>query len=363
MHLVVPGISLKPTAQGQGRTLAEIVPVQRGRHPHQIGHPRSAGSVGLVEQRVAELGSVERLQLLLPLDQLRVVEAGRRELVFVHGVLEVLHRPLGSLNVVVVRVVHVDALEGRRVGKEQPVVEGVAGVNVVAHDDVGQFHGYHRGDRFLARQGVDQPFADQDGIADGGGFNCVGQQDARVHLVGKGKVIGHLQVDDDLVQDGVFIAARGKGRHQAGFHEPVDHVVFSLCHPGARGLEGAYVLRVVALVDRVVHLHAHVLALSRGQLERVTPEVRLGSQTTRLFALNALSLLHVNGHRQPDARLYVHPPTVEVKEVARVVLGLGRGKGAVEADHVAVLILNPDAPQEPAHPAHLRVHVVDPGAH
>jgi len=88
MHLVVPGISLKPTAQGQGRTLAEIVPVQRGRHPHQIGHPRSAGSVGLVEQRVAELGSVERLQLLLPLDQLRVVEAGRRELVFVHGVLK-----------------------------------------------------------------------------------------------------------------------------------------------------------------------------------------------------------------------------------------------------------------------------------
>ena len=171
----------------------------------------------------------------------------------------------------------------------------------------------------------------------------VDKQNAGVHLVGEGQVVGHLQVDHDLVQHLVLIAAGSQRRHQAGFHQPVDHVVLRLRNPGARGLQRTHVLRVVALVHRVVHLHAHVLAVARGQLERVAPEVRLRLQARLLVAFDALRLFHVNGHRQPDSRLHVHPPTVEVEVVARVVLGAGPGIGAVEADDVAVLILDPDA--------------------
>ena len=169
---------------------------------------------------------------------------------------------------------------------------------------------------FFVGQAVDQPLADQDGIADGGGFDRGREQNAGMHLVGEGQVVGHLQVDDDLVQHRVFIAARSQRRHQAGFHQPVDDVVFRLRDPGARGLQRTHVLRVVALVDRVVHLDADVLALARGQLERVAPEVRLGLQPDRLVAFDALRLLHVDGHRQPDSRLHIHPPTVEVEVVA-----------------------------------------------
>ena len=53
--LVIPWISLDPTAQGQGRSLGKVVPVQLGRQLLQIGHP--GGSVGL-KQRIAQLGSV-----------------------------------------------------------------------------------------------------------------------------------------------------------------------------------------------------------------------------------------------------------------------------------------------------------------
>ena len=133
-----------------------------------------------------------------------------------------------------------------------------------------------------------------------------------MHLVCKSQIIWHLQVNNDLVQHRVFIASGGQRRHQAGLHQTVNHVVLSLRDPGARGLQRPHILRVVALVHRLVHLHAHVFALPRGQLERVAPEVRLGLQS-HLFAFGALGLFHINGHRQPDARLHVHPPTIEVE--------------------------------------------------
>ena len=209
---------------------------------------------------------------------------------------------------------------------------------------------------------VDEALADQDGVADRGGLDGVGKQNAGMHLVGEGQVVGNHQVDDDLVEDLVFVAALVERRHQAGFDQAVDHVVFSLGDPHARGLQRAHVLRVVAVVDGVVHLDADVLAVAGGQLEGVAPEVSLGLQADRLGAFDALRLFNVDGHRQPDAGLHVHPPAVEVEVVFGGILIGGTGVGAVEADDVAVLVLDPDAAVEAAHAGDLGMHVEDPGA-
>ena len=56
------------------------------------------------------------------------------------------------------------------------------------------------------------------------------------------------------------------GATRPGLHQAIDHVVFCLRYPFARGLQRAHVLRVVALVLRVFHLHAHVLAVAVGSL-------------------------------------------------------------------------------------------------
>ena len=141
-----------------------------------------------------------------------------------------------------VRVVHLNALEGRLVGKEQAVVEGVTGVDMVAHGDVSQFHGHHRGDRFLIGQAVQEPLADQNGVSDRGRLHGSGDQDARMQLVGKDQVVRHDQIHDNLIQNLVFIAAGIQRRHQTGFDQAVNHVVFGLSDPGAGGLQGADVL-------------------------------------------------------------------------------------------------------------------------
>src|SRR6185437_4696734 len=39
------------------------------------------------------------------------------------------------------------------------------------------------------------------------------------------------------------------------------------------------------------------------------------------------------------------------------------GVSAVKANDVAALVFDPDAPEEPAHSRHARVHIEDPGAH
>ena len=88
----------------------------------------------------------------------------------------------------------------------------------------------------------------------------------------------------------------------------------------------------------------------------------LGPQSDGLRAFDAGRLFHIDGDGQPDSGLHVHPPTVEVEVVFRGILGVGPGVGAVEADYVAILVLDPDAAIEPAHAGYLGVHVEDPGA-
>ena len=241
----------------------------------QVRHPRRA--VG-AQQRVAQLGRVELLERLLAVHQLRVKQACIGQLILVKRGVQILHRALGSFGVVVVGVVHVDALEGRRVREHEAIVEGVARVDVVAHGDVRKFHrNYGSHGRFVGQR-VNQALADEDCVAHRGGFDRRGEQDAGVNLVSEGQVVGHLQVDHDLIEDLVLVAV-GVGierRNQARFNQPVDHVVFSLRNPCARSLQRAHILRVLAVVDRVIDLYAHVFTVARGQLQAVAPEVRLG---------------------------------------------------------------------------------------
>ena len=59
-----------------------------------------------------------------------------------------------------------------------------------------------------------------------------------VHLVGEGQVVGHHQVHHNLVQHLVFVAALGQRRHQAGLHQAIDYVVFSLGNPMREACSG-----------------------------------------------------------------------------------------------------------------------------
>ena len=200
----------------------------------QVSHPRRP--VGL-QQRIAQPGRLhQRSQHPGAIHKLLVEQASAGQLVLVHRGLEILHGAFGGRSIVHIGVVHKDALEARLIREEQAVVESVAGIDVVAHGDVRQFHGDHRGNGFLAGQTVDQPLADEDGVAHGGGFNGVGEQDAAMNLVSEGEIVRHHQVDDDLAQHLFFIAAGIERRYQASFNQAVDNIVLGLRDPHARGL-------------------------------------------------------------------------------------------------------------------------------
>ena len=136
-----------------------------------------------------------------------------------------------------------------------------------------------------------------------------------MNLIAEGQVIGDHQVDHDLVQHLVLVTPGIQRRHEAGFYQTVNHVVLSLGDPRARSLQRTHILRVLAIVHRVVHLHADILAVPGRQLERVAPEVCLRFETDSLFAFNAGRLFHVNGYRQPNPRLHIHAPAIEVEVV------------------------------------------------
>ena len=76
----------------------------------------------------------------------------------------------------------------------------------MAHGDMRQFHRDHRSNGFLAGQAVNQALADKDGVAHSGGFDRVGEQDAGVDLIGECQVVGHDQVDDNLIQNFLFVS-------------------------------------------------------------------------------------------------------------------------------------------------------------
>ena len=73
-------------------------------------------------------------------------------------------------------------------------------------------------------------------------------------------------------------------------------------------------------------------------------------------------VLDIHRRRRPHSRLHVHTPAVEVKIVVGFVVWIA-DVGTVEPDDVAVLVLDPDAPEETPRASLLRAHIEDPCAH
>jgi hypothetical protein len=256
-------------------------------------------------------------------------------------------------------VVHLDALERRLVREEQPVVEGVAGVDVMPSAMCASSK-ETTGDRLFIGQRVDQALAQQDRVADRRRFHRGRQQNAAVNRVREVELLGTARFT--TICSSVLSKSLGGASNPACTRR--SSTLFSACetHCASR-LQRRHILRIGALVDRAFHLHRDVLALARGQRQRIAPEVRLRAQSDRLAALDALRLFHVDRYRQPQIRLHVHAPAIEVEVLLVVVFALALGVGAVEADHVAVLIFNPHTAIEAAIALDLGMHVELPGAH
>src|SRR5216684_2158392 len=135
-------------------------------------------------------------------------------------------------------------------------------------------------------------------------------------------------------------------RQRAGLEEALDDVVFCLLDPGALGTERADVLCVVADVGCADDFKRGVRGLWRRNLQDIAPDMI--DRFELEGAGNALwvALFDVERGREPEVRLNVGAPAVEVVELFLVFLGAG--EVAVEADDVAVAGLDPDTAEEAA---------------
>src|SRR5258708_4376501 len=109
VYAIVPGVGFEPAAKRQGRNLRQVVPVELVSAVRNARHP--GGAIG-AEEAVAELRRIQRVQHLAAVGELFPEQARKRQLVLVHGCLKVLAGLLLRFLVVVIGVVHVDALEG-----------------------------------------------------------------------------------------------------------------------------------------------------------------------------------------------------------------------------------------------------------
>ena len=105
---------------------------------------------------------------------------------------------------------------------------------------------------------------------------------------------------------------------QTGLEETLHDVVFRLLDPCALGAQRADVGGVVADVGRADDIHRGVLRLWWRDLQHIAPDVvdRFELQSAR-GALR-VALFYVEGGRQPEVRLYVRAPAVEVVVLAHI---------------------------------------------
>ena len=169
-----------------------------------------------------------------------------------------------------------------------------------------------------------------------------------------------IDVVGNLLQDLVKVAGR---RQQACLHQAIEDVFLCLGDPLPLGLQRAEVLVVVTLVLNVVDLDRLVVRLVGGQLQAVAPDISLGLERYRVLRA-LLRLFYIDADRQPEARLEIFAPAVEVEVAGAVVVLVATGVGAVEADDVPALVFNPDtAGKAAAAGSRLGVHVEYQRAH
>ena len=137
------------------------------------------GSCG--EQRVAKLWLHQAGENLGASQQHFVVETSVAQLVLIRRVLEDFQRFLGGGLIFRVAMVQRHSADGGLVGKHQVVGEGEFGIDFMTQLEVSQLECEYRSQVFFVGKGIDEAFAEYDGIANGQRFQRGGEQDAAMY--------------------------------------------------------------------------------------------------------------------------------------------------------------------------------------
>ncbi len=275
--LIGPGIETEEAGKRHGCLLLEVLHIKFGALGRDGLHPEGRILIAL-GKTVTDHRFVEGLEVLDALLQLLEIEAEVLLPAFEFLRVQQFQGFLGCRGVVGIGVVHGDAIEdaGRR--EEQPIVEGVLGIETVSEDDVGNLEGQDRVEvahllcAILRHDagGIEQALGDDDRVADGERLERLGQQRPAADRAGEGDVV----VGQNIVREGFERLVELAGRiEKAGLEEAFDDVVLCLLDPGALGTEGADVLCVVADVGRADDFKRGVCSLRRRNLEDIAPDV------------------------------------------------------------------------------------------
>src|SRR5215472_13177904 len=154
----------------------------------------------------------------------------------------------------------------------------------------------------------------------------------------------HLEVVDYRIEHLVHFSAR---RDQTNALESVNDVVLRLAVPGALRLDGCKVIgRLAVVLHRGLDQDLAQFLFLSAMAEVVSPKPRLRPEVQPLrYGVVQIALLAVNKGREPNTRLYVGAPAIEVEIPAGVTVA---AVPAVKPHDVVVLVLHPDAAQETA---------------
>ncbi len=240
--------------------------------------------------------------------------------------------------IVCVGVGHVNALKGRFIGEEEAIVEGVARIDMVTEHDMRSWKEstaagpIHRAVRRSA-------LCSEGWCCHGQRFQRRSQHHAAANRVSQLNVVADGDIVSHRLEDLVEVAGRSQ---KTSLHQAVENVSLGLRNPFPLRLQGAQILVLIALILYVVDFDRLVVRFMRRQLEAVAPDICLRLEGNRMLVA-LLRLFDVDADREPEARLQVFAPAIEVEVVGAIVVAIAAGVGAIEADNVAVLVFNPDA--------------------
>ena len=150
------------------------------------------------------------------------------------------------------------------------------------------------------------------------------------------------------MQNAVNIAV---GSEQSSVGEAFHDVVFRLLLPSALGLQWRSVLRGRALVGNAVDADLSQLVILAALLELITPNAGLRFEGQFVLCASAeVAFLTVDECRHPISSDQIETPAVHMEEVGIARSGI---VGAVQADDVESLILDPDTTKESSLPGTL----------
>src|SRR5580704_8229871 len=208
---------------------------------------------------------------------------------------------------------------------------------------MGELEADDGGQTLFGRKNVHKTFADDDSVAVSHGFKRSSQQHAAVNGSRKLELVADDEIICNRLEHMIEIARVGQ---KTSLRQAIENILLRLVRPLPSGLQGTHILRVVAGIYGIFNENRFVLRSRVGQFQRISPEVSLTAK---------IEILDINGYGQPDVRLHVRPPTVEM-EIQRSLTSAT--EGASKTDDEPILILNPHAADESAHSRmRLRPHV------